>query len=101
VLAVLADHVVSKLGPYPEQELGALHDLPWRVCRWMVASKPVIASVAHDSGCPAAFEVLERHRVDRGVRPVPDAAAELDDPIIADVDAMMVSRIIISGIYPP
>ena len=90
MLAVVADHVVSKLWLKPKQELGPLRDLPWRVSCWMVASEPAIASMPHNFCRPAAFEVLERHSVDRGMRLAPDAATKLDDPIIADVDAVMV-----------
>ena len=44
MLAVVADHVVSKLWLKPKQELGPLRDLPWRVSCWMVASEPAKAT---------------------------------------------------------
>jgi hypothetical protein len=90
VLAVITNNVVSKLRLESKQELSALYDLPPCVSRWMMACEPTVASVAYDSGRSIAFEVLKRHSVDHGVGLVPDAAAKLDDPIIADVDAVMV-----------
>jgi hypothetical protein len=48
--------------------------------------------VTDDVGCPAVLEVRERDLVNGRAALVPecDAAAELDDTVVADVDAVVV-----------
>src|SRR5579859_4540494 len=90
VLAVVADHVVPELRLELEQELSTFHDLPRLVGRGVMASEPAIAPVADHPRLPAALEVRQRYSIDRSVGLVHDPPAELDHPIIADVDAVMV-----------
>ncbi len=56
------------------------------------SGEPAAVSVADGLGCPAVLEVRERDRINGRAALVPecDAAAELDDPVVADVDAVMV-----------
>jgi hypothetical protein len=46
--------------------------------------------VPDDFGGPVGVELLERDGFDGRVRLVEDAAAELDDAVVADVDAVVV-----------
>ena len=74
-----------------EEEIGAGDDFPAFV------SRRVVAGVQHDLvimafDCRDAALHGECHRAERSARFVGerDAAPELDDPIVADVDAVMV-----------
>ena len=68
------------------------HDLPRVVGRGVMAGEPALVSVADHLSGPAVLERSERDHV-RGCSSLVlqrDAAAELDDTVVGDVDAVMV-----------
>lgn len=71
-----------------EQELCAGDDLPTFVSRRVVAGvQHALVAMAFDYRGTALYELGEGDRADRGAGLVGerDAAAELDDPVVADV----------------
>jgi hypothetical protein len=79
------------------QPLSSLHDpLRWVRGRQPCAKPreplepPLLTSVGDDFDVASVLELLQGHRLDIGVGLVANAPAKLDDPIVADVDAVVV-----------
>jgi len=90
VLAVVADQVVGQVWEVGEKEFSSGDDLVRGVGGWEPPAEPACPAVPDDFGGPAGVELLERDGFDGGVRLVEDPAAELDDAVVAYVDAVVV-----------
>ena len=90
VLAVVADEVVGQVREVGEEELGPGDDLVRGVGWREPPAGPACPPVPDGLGDPAGVELLERDGFDGRVRLVEDPAAELDDAVVADVDAVVV-----------
>jgi hypothetical protein len=89
--AVVTDQVVWQPRLQLHQEFSALDGFPGRVGRRVPAGEPALIPVPDDRRCPAPLKVLRRGHgyPDVELAGEGDSATELDDAIIADVDAVM------------
>jgi hypothetical protein len=88
----VANKVVGQPRLQLQQEFCARHYLPALVGRGVVAGEPALVSVADHLSCPAVLELGERDRGHgrAGLVLQRDAAAELDDTVVAYIDAVVV-----------
>jgi len=77
-----------------QQELAALDNLPRLVRRRIVCGDQPYLAVVDDLGSATVLEVTQRDSIDAGAALAyqRDTAAELYDPFVADVDAVMMIK---------